>query len=49
MIIFDKKKLKDQNFKHTAREAAYTGFSFIRIIFLFDDNENLKIEKLKEF
>ena len=46
-----KKKLKDQNFKHTAREAAYTGFSFIGKdhFFLFDDNENLKIEKLKEF
>ncbi len=51
MIIFDKKKTKNQNFKHTAREAAYTGFSFMgkEHLFLLDDNEDLKINELKEF
>ena len=51
MIIFDKKKSKNQNFKHTAREAAYTGFSFIGndYFFLFDENENIKINELEKF
>jgi len=51
MIIFDKKKQKNQNSKHTAREAAYAGFSFIGKdhFFLFDDNENIKVDELQKF
>lgn len=51
MIIFDKRKIKNQNFKHSAREAAYTGFSFIgnEYFFLLDENEHVKIEELKDF
>ena len=51
MIIFDKIKIKNLNFKHSAREAAYTGFSFMGKdhLFLLDENEDLKINELKEF
>ena len=51
MIIFDKKKNKNQNFKHTAREAAYTGFSFIGkdFFFLIDDKDNIRMHDLKNF
>ena len=51
MIIFDKKKTKNKNFKHSAREAAYTGFSFMgkEHIFLLDEKEDLKIHELKKF
>lgn len=51
MIIFDKKKSNNKNFKHSAREAAYTGFSFMgkEHFFLLDDNENININELKNF
>lgn len=51
MIIFDKKKSKNISFKHTAREAAYTGFSFMgkEYFFLLDEKENVRIDELKEF
>jgi len=51
MIIFDKNKNKNQKFKHSAREAAYTGFSFIgkEFFFLLDNNNNIQIEQLKIF
>lgn len=51
MIIFDKKKSKTQKFKHTAREAAYTGFSFMgkEYFFLLDENENIRLDEFKKF
>ena len=51
MIIFDKKKSKNQKSKHTAREAAFTGFSFIgkEYFFLLDENENIRLDEFKEF
>ena len=44
------KKSKNQKSKHTAREAAFTGFSFIgKSIFLLDENENIRLDEFKEF